>query len=683
MPSYRIGVDVGGTFTDLVLLQEETGEILEIKVLTTSPNPADGVIKAVNMAMNQARINGESVQSILHGTTMATNSLIERKGARTALLTTKGFRDVLEIGRQIRPSLFDWTVEKPLPLVPRKWRYELNERVKSDGAILASPREEEIEEIAQKLLQDQIESVAISFLFSFQNKNNEEKVAAVLRKNNPDFFISLSSHVLPEYGEYERTSTTCANAFITPILNRYIKKLDEDLLAFNLSAKLKLLQSNGGIGTVQALQDNWITTALSGPAGGVTAATHLARLQRISNAISMDIGGTSCDTCLLKDGLPGWTTESSVGGLPIRTPMIEVKSIGAGGGSLIWVDSGGALRVGPHSCGSHPGPVCYGLGGTEPAITDAHVLIGTLLPKYFLQKGIQIDKKKAEEALSSLGSKIGLSPEEAAAGAIEVMNHNIAQSIRMQGVTKGYDLGSFSLIAFGGAGPLHACFIADELGIRRILLPDFAGVFSALGASLADYRYDFAQAHPSKMDLLKEKELVDIFSDLMARAAAKLKDLPTPTVKMDRILDLRYVGQSFDIHVPLQSDLKDPAWKEKVSEQFHRLHEEVYGYCDRKEPVELVNLRLSCFALTPKTKLVNKGRTVEKSANGGMVQILSPAKRQREAYTFFDKAFLKTGEEIIGPCIILSQNSTAIVPRGWRGPIDENGTIILEKRRQE
>lgn len=683
MSSYRIGVDVGGTFTDLVLLEEETGEILEIKVLTTYPNPADGVIKAVHTAMNQAGIGGEKVRSILHGTTMATNNLIEKKGAKTALLTTEGFRDVLEIGRQIRPSLFDWTVEKPLSLVPRKWRYEVRERVKSDGAILATPSQEEIEEIARKLLRDGIESVAITFLFSFLDKKNEEYVTEILRAKNPDYSISLSSRVLPEYREYERTSTTCANAFITPVLNRYTQKMNDDLLPLNLSAKLRLLQSNGGIATVEALRDHWITTALSGPAGGVTAATYLTKLNQISNVISMDIGGTSCDTCLIKDGLPGWTTESTVGGLPIRTPMIDVKSIGAGGGSVIWVDSGGSLRVGPHSCGSDPGPVCYGLGGKEPAITDAHLLIGTLQPKYFLQKGIQIEKKKAQEALERVGSPIGLSAEEVAAGAIEVMNHNIAQAIRMQGMTKGYDLGSFSLIAFGGAGPLHACFIAEQLGIRKILLPDFAGVFSALGAALADYRYDFVQAHPCKMSSVTEKEMEKVFYELMVRASAKLQDLPALSLKVERSLDLRYVGQSFEINVPLNSQAKDRVSKEEAVEQFHRLHEELYGYCDRKEPVELVNLRLSCFALTPKPRLVSKKGTTDKSRTHRIACIFSPTKRQKEEYTFVDKASLRLGEKIIGPGIVLSPNSTAIIPPGWQGLVDEDGTIFLEKGREE
>jgi N-methylhydantoinase A len=679
MPSYRIGVDVGGTFTDLVLLQDDTGEVSEIKVLTTYPNPADGVIKAVQMALGHFLISGERIQSILHGTTMATNSLIERKGAKTALLTTKGFRDVLEIGRQVRPTLFDWTVEKPLPLVPRQWRYELNERVKSDGMILATPSREEMEGVLRKLRQDQIEAVAISFIFSFRNKNNEEKVALMLGEKMPGLSVSLSSQVLPEYGEYERTSTTCANAFITPVLNRYTQKLNEDLSRLNLSAKLRLLQSNGGIATIEALKDSWITTALSGPAGGVTAVTNLAKLNHISNAVSMDIGGTSCDTCLIRDGLPAWTTESQIGGLPIRTPMMEVKSIGAGGGSLIWVDSGGALRVGPHSCGSHPGPACYGLGGSEPAITDAHLVIGTLRPKYFLQKGIQLAQKKAQEALERVGGKIGLSAEEAAAGAIEVMNHNIAQSIRMQAMAKGCNLGAFALIPFGGAGPLHACFIADLLGITKILLPDFAGVLSAVGAALADFRYDFVQAHPAKMDFLTEKELAEIFQDLLGRAKTKIKDLPPSDLKLERTLDLRYAGQSFEIHVPLKREPQSGGWKGEVIEKFHQIHEEMYGYCDRKEPVELVNLRLSCFAFTPKPRLVNKGKVGGQNQKGEKINIFSPPKRQREEYTFLERAFLRAGEEIIGPCILLSPNSTALVPGGWRGRMDENRTLDLEK----
>ena len=676
MQFYRIGVDVGGTFTDLVLLNEETGAIHETKVLTTSPNPAEGVLRAIKIALENSKARGAEVRAIFHGTTIATNSLIERKGAKTALLTTKGFRDVLEIGRQIRPSLFDWSAEKPLPLVPRKWRYEVDERVNSDGSALISPDRDEIMRILRQLKEEGIESVAVSFLFSFLNRQNEDFVGEILRKERPDLTISISSQVLPEYREYERTSTVCANAYITEVLNRYTDRMDEALSEHGLSDKLRLLQSNGGIATVEALRDRWITTAFSGPAGGVTASTYLAELKNTPNLISMDIGGTSCDICLIKDFLPDWIAESNIGGLPIRSPMIDVRSIGAGGGSIIWVDSGGALRVGPRSTGSDPGPVCYGRGGEEPAITDAHLITGTVRPESFGDKGIEIDLYAAEETLQELGKGVGLSAEEVATGAIEVMNHNIAHAIRMMAMT---ELGGFSLVAFGGAGPLHACLVADLLGIKGVLLPDFAGVFSAVGAAFADYRYDFVQAQPAKMDEIGEVEMEHIYGELTNQARMKVRELPGLTVRIDRSLDLRYVGQSFEINVPLPEDSDGALKKDEILEHFHGLHEEHYGYCDSHEPVELVNLRISCFALTPKPTLVGGEMSTEMESEVQSASILSPGRKVRETYQILHRAQLKQGDKIRGPCLVLSRNSTALVLTGWNGLMDENGTIQLEK----
>ena len=676
MQFYRIGVDVGGTFTDLVLLNEETGDVYETKVLTTSPNPAEGVLRAIKSALDNSKASGTEVRAIFHGTTIATNSLLERKGAKTALLTTKGFRDVLEIGRQKRPSLFDWSAEKPLPLVPRKWRYEVNERVNRDGSALASPDRDEIMSIVRQLEEEGIESVAVSFLFSFLNRQNEDFVGEILRKERPDLAISISSQVLPEYREYERTSTVCANAYITNVLNRYINRMDEALSEHGLSDKLRLLQSNGGIGTVEALRDRWITTVFSGPAGGVTASTYLAKLKNIPNLISMDVGGTSCDICLIKDFLPDWIAESNIGGLPIRSPMIDVRSIGAGGGSVIWVDSGGALRVGPRSTGSDPGPVCYGRGGEEPAVTDAHLITGTVRPESFADKGIEIDLHAGEEALRELGKNVGLSAEEVATGAIEVMNHNIAHAIRMLAMT---ELGGFSLVAFGGAGPLHACLVADLLGIKKILLPDFAGVFSAIGAAFADYRYDFVQAQPAKVDEIGEAKMEQIYGELMNQARGKVRELPGLTVKIDRSLDLRYVGQSFEINVPLPEDSDGALNKDEIMKHFHGLHEETYGYCDPNEPVELVNLRISCFAFTPKPTLVGGEMNMEMESEAQSASILSPGRKVRETYEILHRAQVKQGDKIQGPCLVLSQNSTALVLKGWNGLMDENGTIQLEK----
>ncbi|MBW1963179.1 MAG: hydantoinase/oxoprolinase family protein, partial [Deltaproteobacteria bacterium] len=585
MQTFRIGVDVGGTFTDLVLLNEKTGEVYEIKVLTTSPNPAEGVLDAICRAIDKIKEGGEAVRAVFHGTTIATNSLLERRGAKTALITSRGCRDVLEIGRQIRPSLFDWNAEKPPPLVPRKWRYEADERIMSDGTVLASPKKEEILDLLEKIEAEGIEAVAVSFLFSFIDNTHEAFIEELIKRKKPHLTLCISSKVLPEYREYERTSTVCANAFITGVLNRYTDRMNQALSEIGLAEKLRLLQSNGGVATVEALKDRWITTVLSGPSGGVTASSYLAKQKQIPNLISMDIGGTSCDICLIKDYLADWTVESSIGGLPIRSPMIDVKSIGAGGGSIIWVDSGGALRVGPKSTGSDPGPVCYGKGGQQPAITDAHLIAGAVHPKSFADKGIKIDFKAAQTALEELGRTIGLSAEEVATGAIEVMNHSIAHAIRVAAMG---ELGGFAMVAFGGAGPLHACPVAEQLGIDRILLPDFAGVFSANGAALADYRYDFVQGHPKRMDEVNESELEDIFKRLVKMGEMKFKELPSLENRIDRSVELRYLGQSFEINVPVADKGSSGLNKQDILQRFHRLHEENYGYSDTREPVELV-----------------------------------------------------------------------------------------------
>ncbi len=676
MQAYRIGVDVGGTFTDLVLLNEKTGELHETKVLTTSPNPAEGVLQAINLALKESNADGEAVRAIFHGTTIATNSLIERKGAKTALITSKGCRDVLEIGRQIRPSLFDWNAEKPLALVPRKWRFEVNERIMSDGTVLASPDKAEILNILKQLESDGVEAVAVSFLFSFIDPSHEDFVGEIIKNEQPDLTLCLSSRVLPEYREYERTNTVCANAFITNVLNRYSDRMNESLTELGLSEKLRLMQSNGGIATVEALRDRWITTVMSGPAGGVTASSYLAKEKEVPDIISMDIGGTSCDICLIKNYLADWTVESSIGGLPIRSPMMDVKSIGAGGGSVIWVDSGGALRVGPRSTGSDPGPVCYGRGGKKPAVTDAHLIAGAIQPTYFADKGIQIDLDAAKNALEALGKTVGLSAEEVATGAIEVMNHNIAHAIRMAAMG---EVSGFALIAFGGAGPMHACLVAEQLGIERILLPDFAGVFSANGAALADYRYDFVQGHPAKMNDIAESELVIIFQTLMHRAQEKLNELEGLEVRIDRSLELRYVGQSFEINVSLPENPDNAINKNDIMAKFHVLHEELYGYSDTAEPIELVNVRISAFAVNPKPSLVRRESQVKKEIDIQTADILSPVEKVRETYQIVHRADMKPGDGFQGPCLMLSQNSTALIPKGWVGSMDTDGTIQLEK----
>ena len=674
MASYRIGIDVGGTFTDLVLLNEESGEVHHTKVLTSNPNPAEGVLLALDRALEETGVASEDVKIILHGTTIATNSLLQRRGARTALITTEGFRDVLEIGRQIRPSLFDWRAEKPPALAPRRRRFELHERVLADGSVMVEPSNEDYKEVVDKTLASKPEAVAVSLLFSFLNPAHEERLLEELHKRQPDLSVSLSSRVLPEYREFERTSTTVANAFTTPVLTSYSAKLGEALGKRGLAAQLRLLQSNGGLGTVDALSDRCISTALSGPAGGVTAAAFLSVRHSLGDCISFDMGGTSSDICLIRDGKPEWTVDAVIGGFPIRIPMIDVHTVGAGGGSVIWVDSGGGLRVGPRSAGSNPGPACYGFGGEEPTTTDAHMEVGSLQAEFFKGKGIPFRPEAGTEALRKVGSEVGMEPAETAVAALQVVNHGLAKEIRAVCLTRGFDASTFTLIPFGGAGQLHACAVAEELTVARVFLPNAAGVLSALGASLADYRYNFSRALIRRSTDIKQTDISAGFSQLEKLGHERLADFPTRDVQIDRSVDLRYVGQSFEINVKATRN-GDFLPMAEILDDFHRLHEFTYGFCDVDEPVEFVNLRVSAFGLTSKpTEILKSAASGEAVARE--VSVLS-VDGEKKAYRLIDRSGLSAGDKVEGPSIIYDAFATALVPSGWTGATDESGHILL------
>ena len=674
MGTYRIGIDVGGTFTDLALLEEETGKTLHFKVLSTSPNPADGVLRVVDKVIQDTNLSADEVNSVLHGTTITTNALLERRGARLALITTEGFRDVLEIGRQIRPSLFDWGASKPEPYVPRRRRFELKERVCANGSVSVDPDRADIEAVVEKTLASKPEAVAVSLLFSFQHPEHENRVLAALRARDPDLPVSLSSRVLPEYREFERTSTTVANAFTTPILTEYTAGLVDSLSKRGLNARLRLLQSNGGIATLEGIREKFISTALSGPAGGVTAAAYLSRQKELPNAISLDMGGTSSDICLIRNGRPGWTVDASVGGFPIRLPMMDIHTVGAGGGSVIWVDSGGGLRVGPQSAGSRPGPACYGFGGNLPTITDAHMEIGTLRPEFFEGKDIPVRPEAGTKALAALGEPLGMSAGEVAADALRVVNFHLAKEIRAATLARGFEASECVLIPFGGAGPLHACEVAKELSIDRILLPEAAGVLSALGAAIADFRYDFSHAFIHRAGSLPESKMESGFKRLDRLGREKLADFPARDIRLERSVDMRYLGQSFDINVPVKGD-GEPLSPDKLVEAFHLLHENAYGFSDPDEPVEFVNLRLTALGITSRPA---SGKRVpsKKAAPHGEARIRS-GEGEVSHFLLVDREVLPPGGSIAGPAILHDAYATAVIPKGWSGAVDEDGHILL------
>ncbi|HXW79826.1 MAG TPA: hydantoinase/oxoprolinase family protein, partial [Acidimicrobiales bacterium] len=542
----RVGVDVGGTFTDLVVVDD--GHIRVAKVPSTPTDQSEGVMAA----LGKAAVPSTSAEAVAHGTTVATNALLERRGARTALVTTEGFRDVIEIGRQARPSLYDLAQRAPAPLVPRELRFTVRERVGPAGELVPVDEEQLAEVVARVRLAD-VEAVAVCFLFSFIDPSHERRAGDVLRRVLPGVRVSLSSHVLPEFREYERFSTTVADAYLAPVLGAYLGSLGQRMEAAGLPSPL-VMQSSGGVTDLSAAVERPSACVLSGPAGGVVGAAYAAAASGYRDLLTFDMGGTSTDVALVLGGEVTSTTSAVVAGVPIKHSMVDVETVSAGGGSLVWADAGGALRVGPRSAGARPGPACYGLGGEEATVTDAHVYLGYLADRARLGGEVVLDRSRAERALATVGSVLGLSPVGTAAGAVQVAEAEMVRALRVVSVQRGIDPRQLTLVAFGGAGPMHGCNLAAELGVQRVLVPRAAGVLSALGLAASDVRRDYARALLASLSDLAAAELEHAFVALEERALADLgdvgdrADLAGPQLR--RSADLRYRGQSFELTVP-------------------------------------------------------------------------------------------------------------------------------------
>src|ERR687885_1572201 len=580
--SYRLGIDIGGTFTDAILWDDAGGAPRIAKVPSTPHDPSEGFLAAARQIVNAAGLTSGEVELIVHGTTVATNAIIEGKTARTAFVTTRGFRDLLEIQRQIRPSLYDLQFEKPPPLVPRNLCFEVAERLDAGGAVLQPLDETDVQRIADALRQAGVASVAVCFLHAYRNPAHEQRAGAVLRAALPRASVSLSSEVAPEFREYFRASTTVVNAAVRPVVERYLSAIEQRLQADGFSAPLLVMQSNGGVLRAANARERPVFMVESGPAAGVIAATYLAECLGRRDVMAFDMGGTTAKAGLVRDGAPTITKDYEVGaragagtgaargsGYPIRTPVIDLVEIGAGGGSIAWVDSGGALRVGPQSAGADPGPVCYGRGGTEPTVTDANLVLGRLPAESPIAAGLRLDVGPARAALEGLG--IG-NAEEAAAGVVAVAVNAMVQALRVVSVERGHDPAAAELIAFGGAGPLHACELADQLGATRVICLPASGVLSALGLAAAERRRDASRS------LLRP--LADL--DALEGAAADLVR-PRDGEELRAAADLRYAGQSFELLIPFADG--------DLAEAFHREHERRYGHSDRDRAVELVTLR--------------------------------------------------------------------------------------------
>ena len=674
MPRTVVGIDVGGTFTDIAVLQD--GRLSVHKLPSTPQNPSLGIVQGVG----EVGVDTEAADFV-HGSTVATNALLEGKGSRTALVTTMGFEDVLEIGRQSRAELYNLEQDRAPALAPWELRFGLSERVDYTGAILEDLQSDAVEALMALIAEAGADAVAVSFLFSFLNPVHEDMVYEALRKLDPPPFISLSSRVLPEFREYERTSTVVVNAYVGQVMSRYLGELEQ-----SLGEGLRIMQSSGGSITARLASEQPVRTILSGPAGGVVGAFHVAAQAGYPDIITLDMGGTSTDVSLCPGRIKE-TGSSNVGGHPISVPMIEIHTVGAGGGSIARVDAGGALTVGPQSAGADPGPACYGRG-EQLTVSDANLLLGRLRPDHFLGGRMTLDLPRVRGLMESLASGLGLSEQDAALGILRVVNANMERAIRAISLERGYDPRSFTLVPFGGAGPVHGCELAQELGIPRVLIPARPGILSALGVAIADVVKDYSRTVMLRPDALRqaEGELVESLEEEfhgmegLARAELEGEGLPAERMTARRFLDVRYVGQSFELTVDYptsRASRSSDGLARAISDSFYRAHLQRFGYADRGESVEIVNLRLKLDLAVDKPDLqLEAVRGYDSS--GAQISTVGVVFREGELETpLYRRELLAVGNRIAGPALVVQLDTTTVVPPGWRGEVDAYGNLLL------
>ncbi len=651
-----LGIDTGGTFTDLVL--SDKGNLDIHKIPTTPHNPAEALLAGL-----EHLCAGAVPESITHGSTIATNALLERKGARIALVTTAGFEDVLQIGRQNRPSLYDLDVEKEPPLVAREDIYGIGERTLYDGTVAARPEQEMVEQIAELIRSRGYDAIAVCFLHSYANPENEKFVEDMLSRTGIP--VSVSHRVLPEYREYERFSTTSVNAYVSPKMSAYLNSIEDNLPE---SLYFSVMQSNGGSASASRAREEAVRTILSGPAGGAVGALEMARLAGFDRVITLDMGGTSTDVSLCDGGL-SMRTHSIIAGCPVSVPMVDIHTVGAGGGSIAWLDPAGALHVGPRSAGADPGPVCYGTG-SELTVTDANLCLGRMSSRHPLGGCLWLNPDRAREKMGEFADKLGMSADEAAAGIIRVANAVMERAVRVISVERGHDPRRFSLLAFGGAGPMHACDLARALAIPTVIVPRNAGVLSALGLLMADVVKDFSQTLLLKEDQASPSALEPFFAALEERATRVLTEegFTHEHMSLERALDVRYRGQSYEITVPMSADFVST---------FHAEHRRLYGHSNISWPTELVNIRLTARGIGEPLRLSARGEnaaSAERAITGTQDAVFDGEKLETPLY---ERSALQPGARFRGPAIVIEVSATTVVPPDYIARVDSYGNIIL------
>ncbi|MCP4627841.1 MAG: hydantoinase/oxoprolinase family protein [bacterium] len=678
----RIAVDTGGTFTDLCVLDETTGGFSVAKVPSTPDNPALAVMDGVKMVLNDLQIEPEAVAFFIHGTTVATNALLEGKGAPIALITTKGFEDVILIGRQNRPKLYDHWGRRPTPLVARSQCHGIKERTLYTGEILTSLDQIQAAGLVEKIKAAGINSIAVSLLHAYANPNHELQVKEIISRIHPGAHVTISSEVLSEFREYERTSTICINAYVMPRVNNYVSYLESCLKESDIGSDLYIMQSNGGVITSETARTVSARTVLSGPAGGALTGELLARTTENKNVITLDVGGTSSDICLIEKGKARLTTESDIEGYPIKLPMIDINTIGAGGGSIAWIDAGGALQVGPVSAGSVPGPVCYGRGGTEPTVTDANAILGRINPEYLLGGEMRVHLDDTRKVIQEkIADPLGLDLLQTAEGIIRVVNANMVRGMRRVSVERGYDPRDFALVPFGGAGPLHGADLAEALSMDRLIITAHPGIGSAFGMLSADVRHDYVKTHITLATEADHKQVEGLFAEMEAQATDQLnrEGFGRDAVILDRKVDMRYLRQAYELTVPLTEALFSPEVVPQLVGRFHDMHRRTYGYARDEEPVEIVNLRLVALGELPGLKLQIRESGDDAQPNPFANRTVYFGGRPLET-AIYQRDTLKPGQVVPGPAIVEQLDSTVVVTPPFAAECDPYGNLILNRK---
>jgi N-methylhydantoinase A len=680
----RLGVDVGGTFTDLALWDAGRRRLTVFKLPSVPGDPSAGILAGIRRIGERDGVPAAELGFIAHGTTVATNALLERKGAPTALVTTGGFRDLLEIARQKRPELYDLQADKPVPLVPRQRRFEVKERLLPDGTVLEPLNPAALGAVLDGLaaVDGGVEAIAVCFLYSFLDPRHERLAGDLIRERFPDRYLSLSSDVSPEFREYERLSTTVLNAYLGPLISRYVRRFEDEVRRLGAPAAPYINQSNGGIISVADAARHPVRTLLSGPAAGVMGAAWVASQAGVPSILTFDMGGTSTDVARVDGGAPVVAGERAIGGYPVRIPSLEIESVGAGGGSIAWVDSGGALKVGPRSAGASPGPACYGRGGAEATVTDAHVVLGRLGGAHLLDGQMPLRPELAVRAIDALAARLGLPPVDAARGVLSVVEAGMLAAIRLVSVRKGYDPRGYALVAFGGAGPLHAAALARDLGIRRVLVPRAPGLLCALGLLVEPLRLDLVRTRVEALDALSPAEVNRRFEAMEAEAQRWLdrESIPRARRRLLRALDMRYVGQNFELTVAAppalgQGDLG------ALRQAFRAEHDRTYGYSADDEAIQIVAARLTALGGAEPLDLPRLPGAPGHDPGAAWAG-------ERSAYFAEAGGFVATplyrrerllgGHRIEGPAIVEQMDSTTVILPGQRAVVDDRANLLID-----